>query len=174
MSVASETTVAAERPPRRWAVLLLLVAALIEFLEGLSNLPILAGDLSEIPGPGFGGALITATIILHPLAAGAALYFIIRGKSTWALVSMAVVILLAWLSYLPSVQLHGLDFDADGTSGLLTFLVMILPPVLVIAISGLALTGRALTLATLLAVVPTTVRILSVIAFAIGVALYGF
>ena len=42
------------------------------------------------------------------------------------------------------------------------------------AIAALALTGKQLTLATLLAVLPTLVSVLSVIAFAIGVAIYGF
>ena len=87
---------------------------------------------------------------------------------------MAVVILVGWISYLPSVQLHGLEMLADGAGGLLTFAMIILPPILVLAIAGLALTGKRLTLATLLATLPTLVGILSVVAFGIGVAVYGF
>jgi hypothetical protein len=174
MAVADQAAGVAAQKPRRWPGLLLLIAAVIEFLEALSDLPILAGDLSEIPGPGLSGAIITGTIILHPIAAAAALFFILRGKLTWALVSTAVVILLAWLSFMPSIALHGLDFQADGVAGVYTFTQIILPPILVLAIVGMALTGTRLTLATLLAVVPTLIRILSVIAFAIGVAIYGF
>lgn len=124
----------------RWPGRLLLIAALIELLQGLAALPILAGDLNEVPGPGLGGAIIIATIVLHPLAALAALYFIVRAKAEWALVSMAVVILANWVSYLPSIRLHGLDLGADGTGGVLTILfvlvVLILPPILVLAVSG--------------------------------------
>jgi hypothetical protein len=128
MATAGQAAVVPARKPARWPGLLLLIAAIIEFMGGLNGLPILAGDLSEVPGPGLGGAIITATIILHPVAATAALFFLVRGN-----VSMAVVILLAWLSYLPSVALHGLDFQAGGVGGLFTFTEIILPPILVLA-----------------------------------------
>jgi hypothetical protein len=158
----------------RWPGLLILIAALIEFLGGLSSLPILAGDLDEIPGPGLDGKIIVATIILHPIAAAAALYFVIRGKLPEALVSMAVVILVAWIAYLPSVRLHGFEMQGDGAGGMFTFLVLILPPILVMAITAMALTGTRLKLATLLAILPTLIGILAVVAFGIGVAIYGF
>lgn len=170
----ADSAATAPRELPRWPTLLLLVAAAIEFLGGLGSLPILAGDLSEVPGPGLGGQIIIATIILHPIAAAAALLFLVRGSLTWALVAMAVVILLDWLSYLPSFQLHGIELQDDGTGGLFTFLVLILPPILVLAVSGLALAGTRLTLASLLAVLPTLISILSVLAYAIGVAIYGF
>jgi hypothetical protein len=65
------------RQPRRWPGLLLLIVAIFEFMGGLSALPILAGDLNEVPGPGLGGAIIIATIILHPVpAAAAAMFFL--------------------------------------------------------------------------------------------------
>jgi hypothetical protein len=174
MAEANQAAVVPASQPRRWPGLLLLIAAIIEFLGGLGALPILAGDLSEVPGPGLGGAIIIATIIIHPIAAGAALFFLVRGHLTWALVAMAVVILVGWITYLPSVQLHGLEMQGDGASGLFSFAILILPPILVLAITSLALTGKQLTLATLLAVLPTAISILSVIAFGIGVAIYGF
>jgi hypothetical protein len=158
----------------RWPTLLLLLAAFFAFLGGLGSLPVLAGDLSQIPGPGLGGHIIVATITLHPIAAGAALLCLLRGNLAWALVAMAVVILLDWLSYLPSFQLQGIDPAADGTGGLFTFLVLVMPPILVLAVSGLALTGTRLKLATVLAVVPTVIDVLAIVAFGVGVALYGF
>lgn len=167
-------SLAAQPETRSWARLLLLLAAIIEFLSGLGALPILAGDLNEVPGPGLGGAIILATIILHPIAAGAALLFLLRGQLPWALVAMALVILLNWVAYLPSVQLHGMDVESDPTGGLVVFLILILPPILVLAVSGLALMNTRLTLATLLAIIPTLIGVLSVVAFAIGVAIYGF
>jgi len=168
--------------PRRWPRLLLLIAASIEFLGGLSALPILAGDLSEVPGPGLGGAIIIATIILRPTAAAAALFFLIRGKLAPSLIAMAIVILASWFSYLPSIQLHGLDLrgnllevtlgSAMVTAGL--FFQLIIAPVIALAIAGLALTGKQITLATLLAVLPTFIDVLGVVAFGISVAIYGF
>ena len=57
---------------------------------------------------------------------------------------------------------------------LFTVALVILPPILVLAIAALALTGKRLTLATVLALLPTLIGILSVVAFGIGVAIYGF
>jgi hypothetical protein len=174
MAQADQAGITPAAQPRRWPALLLLIVALIEFMGGLGDLPILAGNLDEIPGPGLGGKIIVATIILRPIAAAAALFFLVRANPPGALVSMAVVILLGWVSYLPSVQLHGLEMQEDGAGGLLTFALIVLPPMLVLAIAGLALTGKRLTLATLLACLPALVGILSVVAFGIGVAIYGF
>jgi hypothetical protein len=174
MAEVNQAAAAPAQQPRRWPGLLLLIVAIFEFMGGLSALPILAGDLNEVPGPGLGGAIIIGTIILHPVAAAAALFFLVRGNLPGALVSMAIVILVGWISYLPSVQLHGLEMQADGAGGLLTFALIVLPPALVLAITGLALMGKHLTLATLLAILPTLVGFLSVVAFGIGVAIYGF
>jgi hypothetical protein len=182
MAQASEAAAVPGSQPWRWPGLLLLIAASIEFLGGRSGLPILAGDLSEVLGPGLGGAIIIATIILRPIAAGAALFFLVRGHLTWALVSMAVVILLGWITYLPSIQLHGLDLSGNlvevtlgsamVTAGL--FFQLIIAPAVALAVAGLALTGKQMTLATLLAVLPTLMGVLGVVAFGISVAIYGF
>lgn len=157
-----------------WLWLSLLIAIAIEFLGGLGALPILAGDLNEVPGPGLGGAIIIATIILHPLAALAALVFLIRGNLNAALVALAVVVLVSWVAYLPSVRLHGLEVAPDAPSILVAFIIMILPPIVTVAVSALALANTRLTLATLLAILPTLIGVLSVLAFGIGVAIYGF
>ena len=180
MTDASDVT--ASRQPARWLQLLFLIAALIEFIGGLGGLPILAGNLQEIPGPGLGGAIIIATIIVRPVAAIAALFLLIRGKVAPALIAMAIIILAGWFSYLPSVQLHGLDLGGslqEVTPGSATvtvamFFKLIIAPVIALAIVGLALTGRHLTLATVLAVLPTLIDVLGVVTFGIGVAIYGF
>jgi hypothetical protein len=158
----------------RWPRLLLLVAAAIELLGGLSDLPILLGNLSEIPGPGLGGAIIIAKIALQPLLALAALIFTLRGRLPYALLAMAFIILMTWLNYLPSVATHGLELQGSPAVVLLLVFQIIVAPLLALAIAGLVLTGKQLTLATLLAVLPTLISILSVIAFGIGVAIYGF
>ena len=106
--------------------------------------------------------------------AAVALFFLVRGNLPGALVSIAIVILVGWVSYLPSIQLHGLELQGDGVGGLFTAALIILPPILVLAIAALALAGSHLKLATILAVLPTLISILSVVAFGIGVAVYGF
>lgn len=181
MTQATNSDAAAAAKPARWPQLLLFLAALLELFEGLGALPILAGDLNEIPGPGLGGNIIIASIILKPAAAAAALFFLVRSKLSWALVSMAFVILAGWINYLPSIQLHGIDFiDASGapvgdwfTTAMLAWQIF-LAPALALAVASLALAEKRLPLASVLAVLPTAFRLLSVVVFGIGVAIYGF
>lgn len=174
--MSEETQAVAAPAPSlaRWARLLLLIAAAFEFLGGLGSLPILAGDLGEVPGPGLEGGIIIATIILRPIAALLALFAIVRGHLTSALLAMAVVVLLNWIAYLPSVRLHGLELEGGAVAVIATFIILVLPPIVAVAVSGLALSGTRPTLAAFLAVLPTLIGILSAIAFGIGVAIYGF
>ena len=168
-------SVAPAAQPAKWARLLLLIAAMIEFLGGLRGLPMLLGDLNEVPGPGLDGQIILAGIVLQPLLALAALFFTVRGKIPYALVAMAFIILMAWLSYVPSVRLHGLDLSqGDAFTSTMLGWQLIAAPVVALAVAGLALRETQLTLATVLAVLPTLAHVLSVIVFGISVAIYGF
>lgn len=165
---------AAEAPPKaapRWPRLILLVAAAIEFLTGLSDLPILFGNLSEVPGPGIGGAIIVAKIALTPLIAFAALFFTIRGRMLYAILAMAADVLLMWVSFLPSVAINGLEMA--GMAAVATTYLIFLVPLLALAGIVLALRGR-LAPAIALVVLPTFRGVAATIAFAIGVAIYGF
>jgi hypothetical protein len=168
-------SVAPAAQPAKWARLLLLIAAMIEFLGGLNGLPVLLGDLNEVPGPGLGGHTILAGIVLQPLLALAALFFTVRGKIPYALVAMAFIILLSWLSYVPSIRLHGLDLSqGDAFTSTMLGWELIAAPIVALVVAGLALWEKHLTLATVLAVLPTLAHVLSVLAFGISVAIYGF
>lgn len=168
---AAAPSMAPQRTAPRWPRLFLLFAAAVEFLSALSDLPILFGDLSQVPGPGIGGAVIVAKIALLPLVALAALFFTIRGRMLYAVLTMAAGLLLTWASYLPSVAINGLELS--GTAGAATIYLVILVPLIALAAIVLALRGR-LTPAIVLAVLPTFIGIASAIAFGIGVAIYGF
>ena len=63
----------------RWPRVLLFIAALIELSQGLGSLPILAGNLDEIPGPGIGGKIIIAAIVILMLI-GIGVIFIVRAR----------------------------------------------------------------------------------------------
>lgn len=175
MSAADASTV--EGPLSQvpqWARLLLAVAAALEFVSGLKDLPILFGDTSEIPGPGLGGWIISAKIALQPVLALLALVLAASGRIRHGLVAMAAVVLANWLGYLPSVTLRGLEFQGDGAGGLITLLEIVVAPLVAAAVVVLAWLGKRLTLATLLAVFHTALSVLFVVLFAIGVAIYGF
>ena len=69
------------RPPRLLGLyLLLIIVAAIEAFDGLSNAPTLFGDMSNIPDPGIGGAIIKTYIASHPVLALAALVFASVGR----------------------------------------------------------------------------------------------
>lgn len=172
-SSASENKSAGMQIPH-WLRLTLAIAAALELIGGLKDLPILFGDTSEIPGPGLSGWIISAKIALQPVFAGLALVFAAGGRVRLALVAMAVVVLANWMSYLPSVAIHGLEFQGDGAGGLVTLFEIVLAPLMAAAVVVLAWLDRRLPLATLLAVLPTAISVLFIILFAIGVAIYGF
>jgi hypothetical protein len=167
---------AADAPPEepRSRRLLLAIAAALELWSAVGDLPVLAGDLSKIPGPGLGGAIVVAKIALQPLLALAALIFAASGRIRPALLAFAAMIFLTWLSFLPSVAIHGLDLAGSPYANALLLFQIVLAPLIAMAVAGLALLRERLGLAVILAILPTLVAVFGTIAFAVGVALYGF
>ena len=176
MTSATTLTDAASAPVRAPRLLglylLLILIAAIEAFDGLSHAPILFGDMSEIPGPGLGGAIIKAYIAGHPLLALAALALATVGRLRYAIMALGALVLMNWLNYMPSVVRHGLDFD--GLSAFETPVRIIAFPLMGACAIALAARSQRLGLATLLVSIPTLYGVLAVIAFGIGVFLYGF
>ena len=83
------------------------MVAVIEAFDGLSSFPTLFGDMSEIPGPGIGGAIIKAHIATHLPLALAALLFAALGRVRYAIIALAAVVAMTWLNYMPSVSCTG-------------------------------------------------------------------
>ncbi|KRR21085.1 hypothetical protein CQ14_21625 [Bradyrhizobium lablabi] len=169
----SDAASVAARPPRLLGLyLLLIIMAAIEAFEGLSHAPMLFGDMSEIPGPGLGGAIITAYVASHPLLALAALAFATIGRLRYAIIALGALVLMNWLNYMPSVMRHGLDFG--GLSAFQTPVQIIAFPLMGACAIALAIRQERLGLAALLVSIPTLFDLLAVIAFGISVFLYGF
>jgi hypothetical protein len=176
MTMAETTEPSAQAPPAPRHLGLrtvLFIAALLEAYDALSSVSILFGDMSEIPGPGFGGFLIKAHLAAHPVLALAALLFAAVGNVRFAIIALGAVVMSTWLNYMPSVVRHGLGFDnlfttVQGTAQIIAFPLM--------AACGIAYAarGRRLGIATALVSVPTFWFWLGVIAFAISVSIYGF
>ena len=74
---------------------------------------------------------------------------------------------------MPSVVLHGLQFNS-GFAALQTTAQIVAFPLLAACAIALAARNRRLGLATALVGIPTLVNVFGVIAIAIGVSLYGF
>lgn len=157
------------RAPRLLGLyLLLILMAAIEAFDGLSHLPTLFGDMSEIAGPGLGGAIIKADIAVHPLLALSALACATAGRLSYAIIALGSLILMNWLNYMPSVVTHGLDLDPFSVAQMVGF------PLIGACAIALAARDRRLGFATLLVCIPTLFSALSALAFGIGVFLYGF
>jgi len=151
----------------------LIMVAIVEALDGLSDFPTLFGDMSEIPGPGLGGFLIKAYIATHLPLALATLVFAAIGRVRYAIIALGAVVAMTWLNTMPSVVLHGLDFDS-GFSALQTTAQIIAFPLMAACAIALAARNERLGLATALVGIPTLFNVFAVIAFAISVSLHGF
>ncbi len=168
-----EATAVPTRPRHLLLRALLIIVAVVEAFDALSSVSILFGDMSEIPGPGFGGFLIKAHIATHLPLALAALICAIIGRVRYAIIALGAVVAMTWLNYMPSVVLHGLEFSS-GFAALQTTAQIVAFPLMAACAIALAARNRRLGVATALVGIPTLVNVFGIIAFAIGVSLYGF
>ena len=171
-TMSGDTPVPVRAPRLLGLYLLLIIVAVIEAFEGLSHVPMLFGDLSEIPGPGIAGAIIKAYVASHPVLALAALALATVGRLRYAIMALGTLVLMNWLNYMPSVVRHGLDLG--GLSALQTPIQIIAFPLMGACAIALAARKERLGLATLLVSIPTLFDVLAVIGFGISVFLYGF
>jgi hypothetical protein len=132
----------------------------------------LFGDTSQIPGSGVGGAIIKAYIASHPVLALAALGFATIGRLRYAIIALGALVLMTWLNFMPSVVRHGLDFN--GISAFETPVRIIAFPLMGACAVALAARNQRLGLAAMLVSIPTLYSVAAVIAFGIGIFLYGF
>ncbi|WP_027526299.1 hypothetical protein [Bradyrhizobium sp. Ec3.3] len=153
-------------------LMVLFAVAALEAFDGLSSVSTLFGDMSEIPGPGLGGFLIKAHIATHPVLALAALACAAMGHLRGAILALAAIIMMTWLNHMPSVVLHG--FDVAGIGAFQTPAEIIAFPLMAACAIACALRNQRLALATLLVSVPTLFNMMMLVAFAVGVAIYGF
>lgn len=152
--------------------IVLILVAVIELFDAFSSVPILFGDMSEIPGSGFGGFLVKARIATHPLLALAALILAAMGHVRYAIIALAAVVIMTWLNFMPSVVRHGLEFK--GTGAFETPIRMIAFPLMAACAVAYAARNERLRHAAALVTIPTVLQWLGVLAFAVGVMIYGF
>jgi len=150
--------------------ILLVMVALIELIYSHVGASMLFGDMTVFPGPGLRGALIKLHMATHPVLALAALIFAAIGYVRYAVVALGAVVLMTWLSYMPSVVLHGMG----GTGVALTPAQIMVFPLMGACAIALAARNQWPWLAAALVSIPTFMGTLSFVLFVIGVSLYGF
>jgi hypothetical protein len=154
-----------------WPWLILLVFSAIELLRSLSDLSVLFDDVPEIPGTTPGGLLITASILIAPILAAAALAFALRNMLGAAIIALAGATLVRWIRDLPSIVNHWADPALFDFEELLRLVIL---PALAVAAIVLAWRGQRLGLATAFAILPTLVDIVAIAGFIVLVSIYGF
>lgn len=159
---------------RQWPRYLLGLAAAIELMGGLNDWPALTGDLTRLTGHTLSGGLVVLKIAAFPLLALTALVFVVINRVQPALLAFAAMIMLTWLGYLPSLASKGLDVQGDLVVNAQFLFQYVLLPLIALAIAFLALARDRYKLATLLAVLPTAANLVALIAFAVGLGIYGF
>jgi hypothetical protein len=154
--------------------LILIIVAIAKLTSAIGGLTVLFDGDPTVPGTSWGGLVVSAVIALSPLLALAALVFAIRGPIARAIIAIAGLALLDWLSYVPSVIMHWSDFPDPGLAGAVEIVQMVVLPLAAAAGAVLAWRGERLGLAALLALIPTIVFIVGVLTFGISIAIYGF
>lgn len=117
--------------------------------------------------------LIKARLAIAPVIAIAALVCAGRGWLRHAIVALAALLLVVWVTELPSVFIHGLELGG-GLLGLTVFARRFLYPVMAVAAIVLAVRNERLVLAGILVCLPTVLAMAGVVAFAITIMIYGF
>lgn len=150
----------------------LIIVATIELFSGISGASVLFGDMSHI-GSGLGGGLIKAHLAAHPVLAAAAIVFAAMGRVRHAVIALGAVIIMAWLSDMPSIASHGLQLKGTFSMIETTARIIAFPLIAACAIAYAA-RNEHLGRATLLVAVPTLFGIVMIVGFAVGVMIYGF
>ena len=157
-----------------WVRVVLVIVGVVETLAALADLPGIFYDYEHNTALlKFAQALTSLRIAISPLIAAAALYFAIVGRVSHSIIALAALILLLSLTELPSFAIHGLELSREFTSIVLA-LQRFVYPVLAVAAIVLAVKDRLLGLATLFAILPGLTAAVGVLAFALGVTIYGF
>jgi hypothetical protein len=172
MTLPADTT--ATPPPRTWLRVGLIVLAAIETLSALADFSGIFYDYNHTTALLIFAQGVTKTrLAIAPLIAGAALVFASIGRLRHAIVALAALVLVVWLTELPSIAIHGLELSG-GFVGLHLIAQRFIYPVIAVAAIVLAVRNQRLALAGALVSLPRIVAWLGVLAFGIGVMIYGF
>ncbi len=154
-------------------VIIALVGA-IEGINGLTDVSILFGEISRIPGTTPGGLTIIASIALHPILGFVALAFALTRRLRYGVAALAVLTLMQWASDMPSVINHGFDLTGDAFVNAQAIFKIIIQPIIAAGAIAAGWFNRHLAPATIAVMLPTLVDLAGFAAFAVGISMHGF
>ncbi len=170
--VTADTIAPAPAPRLIGLRIVLIFLAVIEAYFGFSDMPALFGDMSHIPG-GLGGGLVKAHLAAHPVLATAALVFAAMGRVSHAIIALGTVIIMTWLSDMPSIVARGFEIRSTFSFVETTARIIGFPLIAACAIAYAA-HNEHLGRATSLVAIPTLFNIVLLVGFIVSVVKYGF
>ena len=177
MTMTLPASTPAPAAPASYDQILRVVVALVGLIEGfssLTDLPILFGDISKIPGTTPGGLTMLASIVLHPILGFAALTFALTRRLRYGIVALASFAFVKWCSDAMSMTAADLALNGDAFVDSLMIFKIAIQPVIALAAIAMAWAGRYLVPATIAVMLPTLVDATAIVAFAISVGIHGF
>ena len=173
MTMAATGTTAQIAPPSALRIALIAITA-ITALGAMADFPIAFHDFGHIePLLVFAQRVTAAKLMIAPLIAGTALFFAATGRLRGAIATLAALMLVTFISDLPTYPIHGFELDAS-LPGLFVLAERVVLPLLGVAALVLAIRNTHLVLATVFVALPKIVTLTGVILFAVGVAVHGF
>jgi hypothetical protein len=154
----------------RWLRIALVVVAAFQTLGSLQVLPVLFDNDPTALGTTPEDLLIKADIVLSPIVAVSGFVFALKGQIARAVMAIAGVSLLDWISYFPTFATHW-EPSLLGFPGI--FIFFLVPACAPVAIF-LAWHRQWPKLAIGLGLAPWVLRATMVIAFGISIIFYGF
>ncbi|UTD28512.1 hypothetical protein [Bradyrhizobium sp. WD16] len=148
-----------------------IVLLAVTMIKAISTLGDAAGLFGGIDGM---AALTVLALALDPLCAIAAFILTLQGRLSGAICALAAIIVLNWFSDMVPVVLHGFDTAGSLSLTLVMELQIVGYPLIAACAIALALRAERLIAATILVILPMVVSAGSLVAFAIGVAIYRF
>ena len=158
--------------PRRLGLrTVLILLGAMEALDAFLGVKIMFGDMSLIPGTGFGRFLVAAHLAALPVLSAAVIVFAIIGRIRFAIMALAAIALMSWLRFMPTLLLRDFGLTPGPDETLIRLIVL---PLMAAGAMALARYNKELWLAAVLAGISTLYIQLQYTLFFIGVMIYGF
>jgi hypothetical protein len=148
--------------------IVLLAVTMIKAISTFSDASGLLGGTEDM------AALTIMALALNPLCAVMAFALTLQGRLCGAVCALAAIVVLNWFSDMVAVVLHGFDTAGSVSLTIVTAVQILGYPLMAACAIALALREERLVTAAILVTVPMLISAGSIIAFAIGVAIYGF
>ena len=169
--MAAAETNAQIAPPGVLRAALIVIAAIV-ILGAIAELPIAFHDFGHTdPWLVFAKRVTSARVMMAPLIAGTALVFAAIGRVRTALVILAALMLLRWVSELPTFPTYGIK--PPFSTVVMTLVERLAFPMLAVAAIIFAARNRRLMTAALIVILPTILSVTVVILFGFGIMIHG-